>query len=379
MASYNKDTDYKALIEKAAAKGDYVTAAKQEQQRNSKIENEGLDYQTTSDYAGWLDTRDYGEEIKSAISSGGSREKVYDLLSSRVQKASSTRGMDQWIRDDIYDMALDYLVSGDSYAPYESPYGDRISQLIDRIYQREPFSYDYESDPLYKAYAAAYQREGKRAAEDTLGSVSGSTGGYASSYAVTASQQARNYYGSMQADKVPELYRMAYEIYLEEGQADLDALSALGRMEEMEYQKYLDSRDAYYESSRLELEKYLAELDAEAQAAERQYEAERDRIEDMRYEREWQYMLDRDRIDDLRYELENSSSAKSPSGSGKASSSKARQSSSKENQEEDGEEIRVYGLSGTYTRQEAEAMIVSGIAEKVKSGSKWIYKLKAIS
>ena len=44
MANYKKETDYQALIEQAAAAGDYQTAARLEAQRNEKIRQEGLDY-----------------------------------------------------------------------------------------------------------------------------------------------------------------------------------------------------------------------------------------------------------------------------------------------------------------------------------------------
>ena len=49
MANYKKETDYQALIEQAAAAGDYRTAARLEAQRNEKIRQEGLDYGQTSD------------------------------------------------------------------------------------------------------------------------------------------------------------------------------------------------------------------------------------------------------------------------------------------------------------------------------------------
>ena len=80
MANYKKETDYQALIEQAAAAGDYRTAARLEAQRNEKIRQEGLDYGQTSDYAGWLDSNDYGKQIRAAIAGGGSKDEVADLL-----------------------------------------------------------------------------------------------------------------------------------------------------------------------------------------------------------------------------------------------------------------------------------------------------------
>lgn len=51
---YDKDTDYSKLMEEAAAKGDYVRAAIYEAQRNEKIAGEGLNYQTSAQYANFL-------------------------------------------------------------------------------------------------------------------------------------------------------------------------------------------------------------------------------------------------------------------------------------------------------------------------------------
>ena len=49
---YDKDTDYAALMEQAAQRGDNAAAAIYEQQRNAKIRGEGMaDQEQTNDYA----------------------------------------------------------------------------------------------------------------------------------------------------------------------------------------------------------------------------------------------------------------------------------------------------------------------------------------
>ena len=49
---YDKDTDYAALMERAAQRGDNAAAAIYEQQRNAKIRGEGMTEVTQSnDYA----------------------------------------------------------------------------------------------------------------------------------------------------------------------------------------------------------------------------------------------------------------------------------------------------------------------------------------
>ena len=56
---YDKDTDYAALMEQAARRGDNAAAAVYEQQRNAKIRGEGMTGQEqTSDYAQYLPIED---------------------------------------------------------------------------------------------------------------------------------------------------------------------------------------------------------------------------------------------------------------------------------------------------------------------------------
>lgn len=55
MATYDKNTDYQALINSAVQSGNLGAAAQYEQQRNAKIAGEGIaDYQATSNYASYL-------------------------------------------------------------------------------------------------------------------------------------------------------------------------------------------------------------------------------------------------------------------------------------------------------------------------------------
>lgn len=78
------------------------------------------------------------------------------------------------------------------------------------------FLYDPATDPSYGAQKKAYLREGDRARADTMAQVSAATGGVPSSYAVTAAQQAGDYYSTQWADKVPGLEQTAYQKYLQE-------------------------------------------------------------------------------------------------------------------------------------------------------------------
>ena len=112
--------------------------------------------------------------------------------------------------------------------------------VLDKVINYGPFSYDYKTDPSYQAYAKQYAREGRRASEDTMGQYAAMTGGRPSTAAMTASQQAGNYYASQMADKIPELYQQAYQRYLQEYQRQLSALDALNTDRNFEYGVYGD-------------------------------------------------------------------------------------------------------------------------------------------
>ena len=112
-------------------------------------------------------------------------------------------------------------------ADFVDPYRSTADSMLSQITNRQPFSYDYENDPVWQAYKKQYTREGRRASEDTMAQAAAMTGGIPSSYAVTAGAQAGNYYASQLSDKLPELYQMAYNRYLQEYQDKLNALNAV--------------------------------------------------------------------------------------------------------------------------------------------------------
>lgn len=179
--------------------------------------------------------------------------------------------------------------TGFSYATapsYASKYQDLIDELTGSILGREKFSYDPETDPTYQIYKDQYTKAGQKAMEDTLGQVSARTGGLASSYAGTASQQAYNGYMSELAAKIPELQQMAYEMYM----ADLDGkrsdLSMLMGLENSDYGRYQDA---------------LGQWNTDRSFA---YGASRDALADRRYDNEWNYRVGRDQISDQRYQDE---------------------------------------------------------------------------
>ena len=129
---------------------------------------------------------------------------------------------------------------------YESPYQQQISDTLDKILNREKFSYDLNGDALYQQYKDQYTTQGKQAMMDTMGQAAALTGGYGNSYAQTVGQQ--TYQGHLQQlnDKVPELYQLALDQYNREGDDLLNQYSLYSDRENAEYNKYRDMLSDYY-------------------------------------------------------------------------------------------------------------------------------------
>lgn len=92
-------------------------------------------------------------------------------------------------------------------------------EALDAYLNQEDFQFDLNSDALYRQYKDRYQQLGRAAMEDTLGTASALTGGYASSYAQNVGQQA--YHRQLQGlnDVIPELYQLAYDRYRDRSNA----------------------------------------------------------------------------------------------------------------------------------------------------------------
>jgi len=123
---------------------------------------------------------------------------------------------------------------------YDNRYDETIQKMLDDLINREAFSYDPETDPLYSQYRKQYAREGQRATQDALGAAAAATGGIPSSYAATAATQAGDYYSAQMTDKIPELYQLAYNKYLNDYNMQLSDLGAVQGAEQNDYDKFLN-------------------------------------------------------------------------------------------------------------------------------------------
>ena len=251
--------------------------------------------------------RNYAQEIADAISSGASQQAVQELQDARNEKISansdhySSLGISN---TDKYGSAADaYINDGygggspnSSNGPYNSfskfsyddaptytnKYQSQIDDLAASILNRDAFSYDPEQDETYQQYKESYTKSGQRAMQDTIGQVSARTGGLASSYAGSVSQQTYDNYMSALADKIPELKQLAYSMYQDEGNTQRANLEMLQALESGDYAKYQDLLSQYNADRGFDYGVYSDDKNFD-------YQAERDNVSDKQYADETAY------------------------------------------------------------------------------------------
>ena len=124
---------------------------------------------------------------------------------------------------------------------YTSQWQSQLDDVMNKILNREKFSYDLNGDALYQQYKDKYIKQGKMAMGDAIGQASAMTGGYGNSYAQSVGQQAYQAQLENLNDIVPELYQMAYDKYNQEGQDMYNQYGLLTDRENTDYGRYRDS------------------------------------------------------------------------------------------------------------------------------------------
>ena len=96
-----------------------------------------------------------------------------------------------------------------AYKPgtYTSKYADQLGSALNTVTN---WNYNPLQDASYQALAKVYGARGNIAAKNTLADAAALNGGYGTSYAVSAAQQARNQYNQELAALVPDLEANAY-------------------------------------------------------------------------------------------------------------------------------------------------------------------------
>ncbi len=192
-----------------------------------------------------------------------------------------------------------YQTGSDILEKNSQKYEPYYDKLLDALVNRETYSYDPDSDPVYQSYLSQYNREGDRAMRDAMGAAAGMTGGYTNSAAVTAGAQQRQYWQDKLMDRIPELEANAYNRYLGEYDMNRNALDAVMGLDTQQFNReYGINRDLYddiMENRNQNRQRYADEY--EKWLKEREYQDYRN---DLDYDRE--YQKGRDAVADKQWE-----------------------------------------------------------------------------
>lgn len=129
----------------------------------------------------------------------------------------------------------------------KTSYSDQVRDMMDKIMNRDKFSYDVDKDPLFQQALASAMNSGKQAMQDTIGQTSALTGGYGSTYATSAGNQAYNAFIEDAYDNLPQYYQMAMEAYQMEGDEMYRQFGMLSDADDKEYNRNVTAYDATYQ------------------------------------------------------------------------------------------------------------------------------------
>ena len=184
---------------------------------------------------------------------------------------------------------------------YQSAWQTQLDETLNKILNREKFTYDLNGDALYQQYKDQYVTQGQMAMMDTMGQAVAMTGGYGNSYAQSVGQQA--YQGHLQQlnDKIPELYQIALNKYQMEGDDLYNQYSLLSTQDQMDYGKHRDTvSDWQVEMDRLQ-NQYNAERDYDySKWADNRDFGYGQFIDDRNYD----YQIGRDKVTDEQWQKE---------------------------------------------------------------------------
>ena len=161
---------------------------------------------------------------------------TWDSLGKKFSTPNSVRQADSYLNSQ-----LQKIQSG------KTSYSDQVRDMMDTIMGREKFTYDVDKDPLFQQALASAMNSGKTAMQDTIGQASALTGGYGSTYATSAANQAYNTFIEDAYNNLPQYYQMAMEAYQMEGDDLYRQLDMLVGADEREYSRNVTAFDATYQ------------------------------------------------------------------------------------------------------------------------------------
>ena len=163
---------------------------------------------------------------------------------------------------------------------YTSKWQQQLDAAMDKILNREAFSYDLNGDALYRQYKDRAVKNGRLAMMDTMGQAAAMTGGYGSSYAQSAGQQAYQKQMDTLTDQAAQLYDRARQDYDRQGQTDRDRDDILRQRENSSYNQYKQGLSSWETENQRLWDRYDS-------LRQQEYQAQRDLIQDQQWQAEF--------------------------------------------------------------------------------------------
>ncbi len=232
--TYDKDTDYQALINQAIQSGNVSLARQYEAQRNAKI----------------ADMNAQGTNIE-----GYQQTYYYQPLDLPEYKPYS---------------GTTPTLNMPKYKPYSGTI-PTLNMPEYKPFSYKDFNYNAENDDIYKQYVEQFARQGQSAGERSLAGAAALTGGMPSSFAAAANAQAQQAYAKKTADMIPVLEQNAYNRYL--GERNFSYQDYLNQYN-AEVDRAKSMYDADWRSTNFSYQDYLNQYNADVDRAKSMYDAD---------------------------------------------------------------------------------------------------------
>lgn len=157
-------------------------------------------------------------------------------------------------------------------------YSQKFDEILSQIDNREPFTWNPETDEGYQAFMGQVTRMAEKTFNDTIAGASVGTGGRPNSWAGTVASQSMGDMLMQGASQMQSFKEMAYQMYKDEGQLDFQKLEALMSIDNTMYARFVDQynsevnvynsaieqkeRDIQNALNRTELAGYVSNADA---------------------------------------------------------------------------------------------------------------------
>ncbi len=189
-----------------------------------------------------------------------------------------------------------------AYTPWEESslyqqLSPELERMANNLANYRAFEYDPSTDPAYLQYADSYTRGGQRAMTDVLGQLAARTGGMASSYAGSMAQQTYDQYMTDLANKIPELRQLAYSMYVDDYNRQVDDYNRA-------YNQYTDAYGRWYDQARFDYDRYQDDLSNAWRNAEWQNTINQQNLDNYRSSLSWQAQQAQNAVENQRYEDE---------------------------------------------------------------------------